>query len=86
MFRSQGLRQMMHPGATDIFGRTIGPKNIAEFVADFPYDGVEVGDTFVQSPGHGVTNAIAQQIFRDMGLHVSKLRDQEELADTGIRW
>jgi hypothetical protein len=68
---------MTQHGTTDIFGRQIRPRNIAEFEADFDDDGIDVGDRFFQWPGRGVAEAVGQ-MFRDMGFRVTGARDEEE--------
>ena len=51
----------------------------AEFVADFPYDGIEDDKGFVEFPGRGVTEAIADTL-RAIGFDVSAPEHQQEMG------
>jgi hypothetical protein len=44
-------------------------REVAQFRTDIPYDGIEEDDEFVQYPGKGVTEAVAE-ILRRLGCEV----------------
>ena len=54
-------------------------KTCSEFVADFPYDGIEDDEDFIEHPGRGVTEAIAEML-RACGFEVSAPEHQFEMG------
>lgn len=51
----------------------------AEFWADFPEDGIEDGDDFIEFPGRGVTEALVE-MCRAFGFEVSAAEHQHHLG------